>query len=312
MSQTLLADTPAPATVGTTPQVAMTLAGLTYAPKMDQIGELLDGGTLATGTDWSVVWGPAVSEFSSNLMYVAYNATLDTYAVAIRGTLFSLSLGCLLDLYEDFDVCSTVPWSYPPTDGAVIAAGTSAGLNDLLRITSGGQKLEDYLSGVVSADTPLWVTGHSLGGCLATVLAPYLQNALNPDGSTGVVVTPYTFAGPTAGNQSFADFYTGLFGDANRYFNTLDLVPMAWQDLDGMKDLFAGGPACPFEMEVVIDLVKGWLDLRGVSYAQPGAGTPLTGTVRAGDSWFAEVGHQHNHNTYLRLLGVPRSELLPF
>jgi hypothetical protein len=320
MSQTLLAEDCTTTAVGTPPQVAMTLAGLTYAPSMDQIEPLLAGGTLCTGTDWTVVWGPATSDFSANMMFVACNATLSTYAVAIRGTNIeqSFSVSELIDLYEDLRVGSTVPWAYPPTTvdsvAAVIAEGTSTGLNDLLSITSGGESLETYLGGVLSAGTPLWVTGHSLGGCLATVLAPYLQYWLG-QGTTGATVTPFTFAGPTAGNQVFADFYDGLFGGANRYFNTIDLVPMAWQDLDGMKALFPGdGPSCPLAMQGTIDVVKGWLDvlaLLGVSYAQPGAGAPLAGSVQAGDDWFAEVSHQHYHNTYLTLLGVPADELLP-
>jgi hypothetical protein len=306
MSQTLLAAETVTTSTLTAPQAAMTLAALTYAPSPDQIAPLLSGGTLALGTDWSVVWGPGLSEFSSNLMYVAYNAGLDTYAVVVRGTVLTYSLATLVDLYEDLDVCTTVNWEYPPTQGAVIANGTAFGLTDLLGIRSGGQTLTDYLTdNVVSGGAALWVAGHSLGGCLATVLAAYLQNWAG----SGVGVTPYTFAGPTAGNQGFADLYTGLFGDDNRYFNTIDLVPMAWQDLDGMKGLFDGGPSCPFEMAVLVDVVQGWLSHHGVSYAQPGAGSALPGTVMSPGGWFTEVGDQHNHNTYLTLLGAPT---LPF
>lgn len=309
MSQTLLADT-ATSTAWTSPQVAMTLAGLTYAPSTDQIGQLLAGGTLAAGTDWSVVWGPATSSFSSNLMYVAYNAGLDTYAVAIRGTVLTFSLSTLVDLYEDLDVGDTAAWQYPSTPGAVIAGGTATGLADLLAITSGGQTLTQYLAAnVVGGSSQLWVAGHSLGGCLTTVLAAYLQNWLSENGGAGQTLAPFTFAGPTAGNQGFANLYTTLFPDAVRCFNTLDLVPMAWQNLNGMKALYAGDPACPWEMKAVVDMVEGWLSYRGVSYAQPGAGTALPGTLAPTSDWFTEVEDQHDHNTYLTLLGAPT---LPF
>lgn len=309
MSQTLLAETPVTA-AGTTPQVAMTLAGLTYAPSPDQVQQLLAGGTLATGTDWSVVWGPATSEFSSNLMFVAYSATANTYAVAVRGTVLTFSLSTLVDLYEDLDVGTMVAWQYPATAGASIANGTSVGLADLLGITSNGQTLTQYLAAQgLPGSASILVTGHSLGGCLASVLAPYLQNWVNENGGSGGEVTACTFAAPTAGNQDFATFYTGLFGGDTRYFNSLDMVPFAWQDLGGIKNLYAGGPGCPWEMSGAIDLMEGWMDYNGVSYAQPGAGTGLAGTLAATTDWFTEVGDQHDHNTYLTLLNAPT---LPF
>src|SRR5215213_4157166 len=167
----------------------MTLAAFAYAGAGQINGLLCDntpppasppGATeYATEGQWALVWGPAESRHNSNQMYVAYNSDAPAYAVAVRGTEPSWTVGGLLQLYEDLEVDETVAWSYPPTPGALIARGTDVGLNDLLGMAdpTTGESLLEYLTANVSM-APVFVTGHSLGGCLASALALCLNYEL--------------------------------------------------------------------------------------------------------------------------------------
>ena len=82
--------------------------------------------------------------------------------------------------------------------------------------------------------TPLLITGRSLGGCLASALAPCVANWINSAASISV----YTIAAPSPGNADFAGYYNALFTDqagdstAFRFFNSLDVVPNAWASLN--------------------------------------------------------------------------------
>lgn len=291
-------------------QVMMTLAAITYAPAKDIEKYLLPttNPPNATQGDWALAWGPAVTAVDAgNLMFVTYNKTTNQYAIAVRGTYPYFGLALLVDLYEDLDVSHPVPWEYPPVPGALVAGGTIDGLNDLIRFTSNGAAFHNFVdSQIAPSGADIFVTGHSLGGALTTVLAPWLVYRLSQSNAKNTV-TPYTYAGPTAGNAAFASFYTELFKSSYRYYNAIDIVPKAWADLLSIKSLYSSpGPACPWELKDTIDLVSDWLNASKVSYTQPeGAGVSLPGVPASTSDFFAEALDQHDHNYYLKLLGAP-------
>lgn len=70
-------------------------------------------------------------------------------------------------------------------------------------------------------DRPLWITGHSLGGALATLAAwRFLQKFVN-------IHQVYTFGAPMVGNQAAADaFDRELEGKFFRYVDAPDPVPL--------------------------------------------------------------------------------------
>lgn len=286
------------------PQIMMTLSSMSYLPPNDIQSYLADS-HYATGGEWSLVWGPV--ETTGNLMYVVKWSQNNIYAVVVRGTVLSFSLGTLVDLYEDLDVGTQVQWPYPFVQGALVANGTLYGLRVLTSMTSNNLSLLEFLASIPTGGW-LYVTGHSLGGCLATVLAPWLQYQLswiNPQ----LFVVANTFAAPSAGNQAFADWYTNvaLRGRSWRYYNSIDMIPMLWNNVPGIKALFPSpGKSCPTAMKGAIDLINDWLvDIDEVSYVQPnGNGNLLQGTATNAE-WFTEGGHQHDHNYYLTLLGAP-------
>ncbi len=68
--------------------------------------------------------------------------------------------------------------------------------------------------------TTLYITGHSLGGALSTLAAPDL--AAHTSFNHPIV---YTFAGPRAGDPTFASVYNNAIATSWRVVNTNDEVP---------------------------------------------------------------------------------------
>jgi hypothetical protein len=208
---------------------------------------------------WQVVWGPAVyttpgALYQDNLMFVAQNVSDPSQIViAIRGTNFVADLDWLMD---DLDVRQTMTW--PPGSnvstpaGAMMSESTSIGLQILFAMNGVTYKngtpgpamsLMSFLLTQTSSAIELCVTGHSLGGCLASTLALYLMdNTSMWDTSGQSNVSCITFAAPTAGNADFAAYSDKRFSaaaspthwdpslgtncDAVRC--NFDVAPMAW------------------------------------------------------------------------------------
>jgi len=76
--------------------------------------------------------------------------------------------------------------------------------------------------------SPLWITGHSLGGALATLSASEIILA------GGQVEGLYTFGCPRVGDKEFCNFMDAKLGHMNRRFvNNNDVVPRIPQRLLG-------------------------------------------------------------------------------
>ena len=95
--------------------------------------------------------------------------------------------------------------------------------------------------------TPILITGHSLGGCLASALAPCVADWRG----SAFGISVYTIAAPSPGNADFAAYYNALFTDqsgdstAFRFFNSLDVVPNAWASLATVETYYPPLVACP-------------------------------------------------------------------
>lgn len=226
---------------------------------------------------WRLSWGPQVTGDNSNLMYGA--EFLDSVsglpvfsAVVIRGTdTQARPSGVVKQLVEDLDASNQVAFPAGNPVGAKIAQGTQVGLNVLAGFKdSSGRTVEQYLNDFVTRnpDAPVVVTGHSLGGCQTTVMALDLSDKLTAAGLVPEIV-PNSFAAPTAGNAAFIQLYEKTFPFAPRWFNPLDLVPMAFAGLSGIKQLWTqcGHPA-PEAFKLLIDGFGLLLGALHISYSQ--------------------------------------------
>jgi hypothetical protein len=259
------------------------LCNLAYTDEDDaqqairQINQLLPNMPVPGATvqgKWVLGWGPQASLDNSNLMYAAELEDLTSgqpvfSAVVIRGTdTRSKPSGILRQLVEDLNAEVQVTFPENNSAGSKIALGSKLGL-DVLKsfVDSNGSTVEQYLNDFVhrSPAAPIVVTGHSLGGCQTTVLGLDLISRL----PGGAKMVPNSFAAPTAGNSAFITLYERTFAYAPRWFNEMDLVPMAFAGLDGIKQLWSqcNRPA-PRALKVVLDGFEALLKTANVTYSQ--------------------------------------------
>lgn len=277
---------------------------------------------------WQVVWGPGLNQDRSNMLFVAGNKTTNQYAVVIRGTVWTF----VIDWLEDLTSILPLVYFPPANDTAVqIAAGTALGLTQLTTVTgtagvdpTGPQTdLLTYLKQIAD-QADIFITGHSLGGCLASVLAPWLASSTGLGSADNLKV--YTFAAPAAGNDAFASYYNNLFTNSSgvstayRVYNSLDVVPNAWASLPTIETYYPPFVTCPSEIQSLVNWAQG--QISGSDYTQVGTDAgqsvvELTGHILYGPSTTAaamdiigdilfglETTWQHQGANYLNLLGA--------
>lgn len=209
---------------------------------------------------YTLAWGPAAYRFNTtffddNMMYAVNDLQNSGHLIiAIRGT----NPESISDWFvEDFYVYKTRPWQYakPFNKSARISQATHIGLSVLQNLqgkvhgallstssvvpsTSAPiapeSKLFDYLKARARNKdiTKITVTGHSLAGALAPVLALWLkdtESSWNPTPSWPITINVLPIAGATSGNAEFAAYYNQRLGkDTLRLHNEFDVVPKAW------------------------------------------------------------------------------------
>jgi len=256
-------------------QVAVTLANIAYLDEghpdtqADAMKAMLAHEALPTHGQWSLVWGPVV--LGTNLQYIVHDPTQGGgrgFALAIRGTV----LTSIVSISEDLELALVdIPWlRHPSNVKPRISQGIREAFGNLLLMRDhNGETAMEFLRRQSAAK--LLVTGHSQGGCLATVMALYALEHL------GIPVTPIPFAGQTAGNKDFADIYVGKFGDKARWFNEFDFIPM-WWNYDTIADILAMYPGGPKAGSFTQALVEQARKEAGHNYFQPGSGKALSGS----------------------------------
>ena len=312
--------------------IAMTLAAIAYETGYDAITNLLN----VHAPDWKCVWWPD-KEVNGNYAYIAYNGA--QYIVAVRGSVLSFSWATFQDWFEqDFNVFEQVDWTYPSSSAKPrISLGASYGLADLtsLVMTDPVKKTQtrmlDYLLGKLTSDfDSIGVVGHSLGGGLSTVFAPWLyyqiQSAKKP---IPILFPVMTFAAPAVGNQAFADAYDATFDAAYRFYNIIDIVPMASATIGNMGFMFPAPAPAASQISVTYDGITVTLQeailtlataLEGSEWWQSSYYTqPTNNTIQFNTSkhvcpvdtkdslieqWFEQASCQHSRCTYLTYAGA--------
>ncbi|HLP89096.1 MAG TPA: hypothetical protein VK184_10970 [Nostocaceae cyanobacterium] len=279
--------------------------------------------------NWEIAWGPSVfqvpdSTFADHVMYVAVNDA-NTYVVAIAGT----NPKSDYDWHLDLNVKETVSW-HPSTDpndpDLKISKGTHDGVSNLLNMKDGaGQTLVDFFKQIPnpSAATIIF-TGHSLGGALSPTLALKLMNPYNEFGlnkSAWKAVYSYPIAGPTPGDNNFANFFSEVFPITPvgtevwetwnaLIWNNIDMVPNAWylETMAKITTLYSSAGINPDEqMKGLIYYLISLSEESGVIYTQLQYQHYLSGTVNTGTDFLKfddQASYQHVL-AYYDLLNVP-------
>nr|WSW46140.1 IPT/TIG domain-containing protein [Streptomyces sp. NBC_01001] len=272
---------------------------------------------LMTGGTWVLQW-VGLSADNANMAYLAKNTDgSNELAVVIRGT-----VGNVTDLLEDLDVGTVVPFTAvgSPKNPVSVSKGAMEAFTQVISMSTAGVTLVQALAAALDQAEPdpaLYVTGHSLGGCIATMVGPYLQTQSWP---TTPQFSLYTFAAPTAGGPDFASSIDNSFKwVANeRHHNCYDLVPLAWTSLDDAKQWYPGpGPAADDDVTAAISAIAalpgpnaygqpgGDCPLNGVPYGNPGSVYDPDLVKKSLQDFMGQAAFQHANAVYLYLLGAP-------
>ena len=187
------------------------------------------GFTLVRTIQMTDLFGPAQSRVFCG--FVAVGGDPKTAVVAIRGT------DSNLEWWDDFQ-WSLVPFTQVSRGGNV-AQGFMDIYNTVGTMTPGQQEstptanfaadvARTATSGLADLDPaalPMVVTGHSLGGVLATLLVTDLA------ANTRLWPQALTFASPEVGDAVFAARYAGLATVSWRIYNQADIIPYLPHDV---------------------------------------------------------------------------------
>lgn len=167
--------------------------------------------------------------------------------ISFRGTEPSAIADILVDLDVRIDRLVDFPHWFDIGWGNV-----HRGFNRAAQATAGSLLLDkvDQLEATDGEPTEIWVTGHSLGGALATLFASALLEKMDRGEHLDAYGNPrwvlggsYTFGSPRVGRPEFGDRYEGLaerFGASiMRFRNHDDLVTMVpfWLGLEHVGQL---------------------------------------------------------------------------
>jgi len=290
-------------------QLLMTLAGMAYGQPSDIPGYLAKHPL--TSPDWSIHWIAAEVELPIAFAFIARNERTGAYAVAIRGTYPNpLSPAYWDDASFDNPTGPMHPWSVGNDSAAKVSAGTWAAFQAVIALSDGSMSFAQALR-AIGPDAVVYVTGHSLGGTLAPVIALWLTEQPNK-----VVADVYAFAGMTPGNRAFANlFATGspLAKRVRRYNNDLDTVPYGWDRVWATRNFYSPHPSGGLIVKILIALMA--LRLKFYGFAAIGTEHVLHSSIQQPAVKYELVAYvlenlrQHMPANYLALLGAPP---LPF
>jgi triacylglycerol lipase len=278
---------------------------------------------------WKIVWDGQT--IGGNYAFVATNNT--GYAIAIRGSLLEFSYDALQNwVYQDLHVMTLRSWPYcNDSVKGYISQGSWDGWRHLseMKDKASGRTLLSFLESKVNSKTPLLITGHSLGGNLATVYGSYLWQEFKRSGEELSNMNVITFAAPAAGNFEFASDFDKKFPNGLRYENSNDLVPKfpcnplvkslgkLYDSIPSASTIMVGYENKTVSLSNVFTMLNiglGILQLTNgnADYTQPcGDGkritVPLSGRNINNDiqSWLSEAGYHHSIEQYAVYLGVP-------
>jgi triacylglycerol lipase len=278
--------------------------------------------------EWKIVWD--ATALNGNHALVVYNG--NTYVIAIRGSLMEFSWDAFENwVYQDLNIVSQEDWSFSNIPGAKVSTGFYRGWKNIIQIKdkTSGQDLLTFLLTHTTGKDPICITGHSLGGNLATVLASWVDFKLKEAARAQQPVNVITFAAPAAGNEKFADDFDKRFPQSERIENTGDIVPKFpvtdavatlssfYASVPSAADITVGYKNMNVPLSSVFKTISSAMTLleykNGFSHFKQtnGNGTSITikpsGKNISNDagSWFAEAGYQHGIGQYAAVLGVP-------
>jgi Lipase (class 3) len=276
---------------------------------------------------WQTIFAPNF-ENGNYAVILESLANTSQLAIVIQGTKDAWQM------LNDFGINSPGPFvnssNAPIISEASIANGANTALNNVLNLQDGsGESFETALSGMDWSQYSVLITGHSLGGTIASLLAPWLASLILDEAPLIEPLPPQmqavTFAAFAAGNQQFADYLNNSPGYQPN-INVNDIVPHVWATGGTYSVGYIYGtfpsPGPPIPESIKIGLgVKVATIPKGFSYVQTNEPNTFAGTILAAPpfsqcpagqqptlKWEWEVGLQHNYAYCVNYIGSGCSE----
>jgi hypothetical protein len=278
---------------------------------------------------WKIIWEG--KEANGNHAFVAGNG--HEFALAIRGSLIEFSWAAFQNwIYQDLHVTTQQDWPYAPDSlKAKVSAGAFTGwqnLNSMPDVKT-GRLLQSTLDSLLDTGARLLITGHSLGGNLASVYGSYLSETRKKSGKEATLINIITFAAPAAGNEGFARDFNQKFPRSIRVENRNDIVPKfpsasgiaalgeLYSDSLSASSIEVGYKNLQVPLSKVFSLLKtsfSVLEFTGSlsPYEQTNGNgkliqIPLSGKNAGRDVilWLNEAGYQHSIARYAEFEKVP-------
>ena len=301
----------------TAAKITMTLAALTYVNEnnpafiKDSLKIQLAKTNYSTQGNWKLAWGPGLSTDNANMMYIAVDSSeiIPSYCLAIRGTDWCY----LTNVIEDFFVDQTVYPFGTASDTVKVSDGSLIGLDTLLQLKdpATGKTMQQFLDALPDIGSTFYITGHSLGGALATIVTSWFLDA----GFGGKFkVKSYTYAAPSVGNDGYRLYFDNLVSskgaESHRLINSRDLVPRFCANLQQIIDDQIP-TTLPALVTALIQTTQQYfgdsINYKNVAFTEEiGSYTPTNcpGSSGSLDNYSCWVAFEHDHNNYLRLLNA--------
>ena len=196
---------------------------------------------------WTLVFdSPVIGTFDEK--WQLWRSAAGPWAIALRGTVMRAG-----SIFEDLisilvganGIITVGPHPIPYRFAADAAAGVHLGfaLGTLLLLKDREHGILAQLAARGVAPGDVYITGHSQGAAMATLLRSYLEYA--PDAPAGYAYKTYVFAQPKPGNGHYALDFDARFANrelAFRVTNSLDWVPQVPFTLEFLQDVDRPNP----------------------------------------------------------------------
>ncbi|OCA54443.1 lipase family protein [Photorhabdus namnaonensis] len=262
---------------------------VTYQPEPVIVSENIQkalASSKATANRFSIVWGPAVFRVGSvdvnnkrsvadkkddHVLFIVKDLNNpNDYRIVIRGSWSAVNW-----FDENFNVGTTENWSIWDSKApkeAKISKGTHIALDYIVnQIKSNnsagyGKSLVEAIDKIALEEGVhnITLTGHSLGGVIASTLGVYLKRRYIDKGNNNIRIHVSSFAAPTAGNDVFAAYSESVFNgalvssyesDFLRVHNRKDIVTLAWS-VKGLEEIKVLYPISTLIVNGFISVVK--------------------------------------------------------
>lgn len=230
--------------------------------------------------------------------------------IAFQGTLAANNVRGIIDWMTDF-FAKPIPFPLAK-EGAMVHEGLYYSVNSILPQLK--QAIQDLKQKHGGSSLPIYITGHSKGGGMATICAAMLAADYNIKGV-------YTFASPMIGNAGFvANFPTQI--PVIRFENYLDIIPFCAPSEAFVRSLLIAAlnyPEFADDLKVFIDIIQLSGDKNGAwgyvplgqlhyikkngtieiisypPYAPNESALEIAYTLASGESGFKRVAAAHAH-----------------